>query len=279
MERSLPGIDTVLLPNPADSRFTSFVRELLAFAYKNAVSCVFPVFIFLMLWVSPIVTPPFLHRYDFLLLVCLAFQAFMYYSGWESKDEVKVITIFHLIGLIMEIHKVEVGSWAYPEEAWTKVFDVPLYSGFMYASVASFMTQAWRHFDLQLTAWPRNIVVYILGAAIYVNFFTNAWLYDIRWFIIPAVFLALLPTRIYFTTNGRRRHMPLFLAFFNIGLFVWLAENIATYLGAWQYPYQHSGWQMVGLSKVSSWFLMVIVSFLIVAQLKHLKDAKDKNQH
>lgn len=66
--------------------------------------------------------------------------------------------------------------------------------------------------------------------------------------------------------------MPLVLSFFLIGLFVWIAENIATFFGAWKYPNQHDQWQLVGLGKISSWILLVIVSFMIVAQLKHLKN-------
>lgn len=35
----------------------------------------------------------------------------------ESLDEVKVIGVFHLIGLALELYKVHMGSWSYPEEA------------------------------------------------------------------------------------------------------------------------------------------------------------------
>ncbi|MCX8047106.1 MAG: DUF817 family protein, partial [Anoxybacillus gonensis] len=50
-----------------------------------------------------------------------------------------------------------------------------------------------------------------------------------------------------------------------------IAENIATFFGAWQYPNQVDTWSIVHLGKVSSWFLLVIVSFLIVATLKQVK--------
>ncbi len=63
-------------------------------------------------------------------------QWIMYKTGLETKDELKVITAFHLIGLLLEIYKVHFGSWSYPEEAYSKIFGVPLYSGFMHASVA-----------------------------------------------------------------------------------------------------------------------------------------------
>jgi len=62
---------------------------------------------------------------------------------------------YHLIGLVLELFKVHMGSWSYPEEAYSKVFGVPLYSGFMYASVASYLCQAWRRLDVRLIDWPQ----------------------------------------------------------------------------------------------------------------------------
>ncbi|MNJ02095.1 hypothetical protein D3C73_1619350 [compost metagenome] len=65
--------------------------------------------------------------------------------------------------------------------------------------------------------------------------------------------------------------MPLVLSFALIGFFIWIAENIATFFKAWEYPNQAGAWQLVHLGKVSSWLLLVIVSFLIVASLKLVK--------
>lgn len=115
--------------------------ELLHFGLKNARACLFPAFILGMLALTRAVELP-LARYDFLLLACLAMQALMLATGLETRDELKVITLFHLLGLGLELFKVHVGSWSYPEAALAKVGGVPLYSGFMYASVASYMIQA-----------------------------------------------------------------------------------------------------------------------------------------
>lgn len=191
---------------------------------------------------------------------------------YETIDELKVIGVFHLIGLGLELYKVHMGSWGYPEDAVTKIFGVPLYSGFMYASVASYMCQAWRRLDLRLTQWPPTRSVVILSAAIYFNFFTNHFIYDFRWVLKILVLLIFLRTFIYFTVKERTYRMPLSLSFVLIGFFIWIAENIATFFGAWQYPNQQQHWQIVHLGKISSWLLLVIVSFLIVAMLKHLKE-------
>jgi uncharacterized membrane protein YoaT (DUF817 family) len=65
--------------------------------------------------------------------------------------------------------------------------------------------------------------------------------------------------------------MPVLLAFLLTGFFIWLAENFATFFGAWQYPNQANNWKLVHPGKVTSWLLLFIVSFLIVAQLKRTK--------
>lgn len=255
------------------SLWGSWLLELAAFTYKNAASCVFPVFIFLLLAVGKVTDLP-ISRYDFLLLGCLVMQALMLLTRLETLDELKVICVFHVLGLTMELFKTHMGSWIYPEDAFTKLGTVPLYSGFMYASVASFMCQAWRRFDLQLVRWPSAYLVIPLGAAIYLNFFTHHYTIDLRWLLIVSVFVLFARTTIKFTTYERRRSIPLTLAFILIGLFVWFAENIGTFLGAWIYPNQTNGWQVVDASKIVAWGLLVIVSFLIVAQLKHVKESR-----
>jgi uncharacterized membrane protein YoaT (DUF817 family) len=249
----------------------NYFCELLAFGYKNALSCLFPVFIFGMLGLTKYVQVPFIARYDLLLFACLAMQAFMYFSKMETKDELKVICLFHLLGLGMELFKVNMGSWSYNEPAIFKIFGVPLYSGFMYASVASFMTQAWRRLDLKLIRWPNKWLVATFGAAIYLNFFVNILFFDFRWILIVLVFVLFFKTWIQFNNTGPVRQIPLTLAFLLIALFVWFAENIATFLGAWTYRFQQLGWTLVDPRIFTSWFLLVIVSFILVAELKLVK--------
>ncbi len=119
--------------------------------------------IFVTLAVAKIIVIPGLHRYDFILLVCLITQYLMFKYNLETKDELKVISVFHVIGFLLEVYKVHVGSWLYPEEAWTKVFGVPLYSGFMYASVASYICKAWHRFHLRMNNSPQSIGCFFLS--------------------------------------------------------------------------------------------------------------------
>lgn len=264
---------TIAVNAPIRSRAARYLLELIHFAWRNARSCLFPVFIFLMLALSQVAPLP-LARYDFLLLACLAMQALMLATGLETTDELKVITLFHLLGLGLELFKVHAGSWSYPEEAFSKVWNVPLYSGFMYASVASFMIQAWRSLRLRFLRWPSPNLVVPLGALIYLNFFSHHYLPDIRYLLMAAVVLTFGRSWVAFTPLAKERRIPLVVAFLLIGVFVWFAENISTFLGAWQYPNQAEGWHMVSLSKLSSWSLLVIVSLMAVVQLKHVKGAR-----
>ncbi len=252
------------------------ITLLLHFAYQEALSCLFPVFIFASLALSQLVSIPGLPRYDLLLLLCLAMQVIMVKSGLETIDELKVITLFHLIGLALELFKTHMGSWSYPEAGYSKIAGVPLYSGFMYASVASYICQAWRRLDLSITGWPPSYVNVGLAAGIYFNFFTHHFIWDLRWVLTGLMFLVFWRTQIHFRVKGEPFRMPLALSFLLTGFFIWVAENIATLFGAWKYPNQHDGWHLVSISKISSWFLLVIVSIIIVAQLKHVKAGRMK---
>ncbi|AXI00636.1 DUF817 domain-containing protein [Sporosarcina sp. PTS2304] len=246
-------------------------QQLFYFGWQQALSCLFPVIIFSSLAFTQIYTFPFLPRYDWLLLIFLVTQWWMVRSGLETRDELKVITLFHLIGLTLEIFKVHMGSWSYPEKGYFKVLDVPLYSGFMYASVASYLCQAWRRLEVNLLHWPSLWVVVPLASAIYLNFFTHHYWFDLRWWLSALVIVVFWRSSVTYRVNNSLYRMPLVLSFTLIGFFIWIAENIATFFGAWKYPNQAESWHFVGLGKLSSWLLLVIVSFLIVATLKNIK--------
>ncbi|BCB03965.1 DUF817 domain-containing protein [Bacillus sp. KH172YL63] len=245
--------------------------QLIRFGWQQALSCLFPVVIFSTLAITQIIPLPILPRYDWILLNCIGMQWMMLRSGLETKDELKVITVFHLIGLALELFKVQMGSWSYPEAGYSKIFGVPLYSGFMYASVASYLCQAWRRLRVELIHWPSPWAVIPLATAIYLNFFTHHYWIDLRWWLSLLVIVVFWRTWVTYEVGGTSYRMPLALSFVLIGFFIWVAENIATFFGAWEYPNQADAWSLVHLGKVSSWLLLVIVSFLIVASLKRVK--------
>lgn len=250
--------------------------QLLHFGYHQAMSCIFPVAIFGTLAISKWINIPFIYRYDLILLVLIAVQYLMYRSRLETLDEIKVICVFHIIGLALELYKVQMGSWSYPEQGYSKLFGVPLYSGFMYASVASYMCQVWRRLKMDMTRWPGIVPASALGSAIYLNFFTHHFIPDFRLWLMALVAIVFWKTRIFYTVREKTFQMPLTIAFLLVGFFIWLAENIATFFGAWKYPNQQEIWQFVSFGKISSWFLLVIISVIIVAQLKYVKAGKSK---
>jgi uncharacterized membrane protein YoaT (DUF817 family) len=138
----------------------------------------------------------------------------------------------------------------------------------MYAAVASYMMQAWRHLKLRLSGSPPQVLAVALCVLTYANFFANHFIPDLRWPLALGVLIAFWRTWVHFTPLRDERRMPLLLSFALIGFFVWLAENIGTYFGAWVYPNQLKAWAIVGPGKISSWGLLVILSFIIVAALK-----------
>ncbi|TQR19640.1 DUF817 domain-containing protein [Psychrobacillus vulpis] len=247
------------------------MRNFLQFVYLQALSCIFPVIIFAALAISKLITIPYLPRYDFILIICLAAQVFMLVTKLESWDEFKVICLFHVIGLALELFKVHMGSWTYPEEAYSKFFGVPLYSGFMYASVASYICQSWRRLDLHIYNWPKPFFAVGISVLIYLNFFAHHFTYDIRWVLKGLLVIIFFRTIVTFQLNEQVYKMPMILSFLLIGFFIWIAENITTFFGAWQYPNQEASWSLVHIGKISSWFLLVIISIIIVAQLKRVK--------
>ncbi|EGG38614.1 DUF817 domain-containing protein [Paenibacillus sp. HGF5] len=251
-----------------------FIRKLWVFGYQQALSCLFPVIIFGALGLTKVVEIPGLPRYDLILLICVLAQIGMLVSKLETWDELKVICVFHVIGLMLELYKVHMGSWSYPEEGWSKIGGVPLYSGFMYASVASYICQAWRRMNLRITGWPLPVLTVLISAAIYANFFTHHYVWDARWLLTVLLFVVFGRTMVYFDVDGKTLRMPLVLSFLLIGFFIWIAENISTFLGAWTYPGQERTWSLVHIGKISSWFLLVVISVIIVAQLKHLKQGR-----
>lgn len=248
-----------------------FVNTMFHFIIQEALSCIFPVSVFAILALSKVVKIPFMSRYDLILLLCIIVQILLVVFKYETMDEVKVIFVFHIIGLMLEIYKVHMGSWIYPEKALMKIGEVPIYSGFMYSSVASYVCQAWKRLKLDFIGWPNRIITYVLALIIYLNFFTHHYLYDIRWIIIAALFIIFWKSFVVFQVREIKIKMPIIVSFFLIGLFIWIAENISTYLGAWKYPNQLKEWHLVHAGKITSWFLLVIISVIIVHNLKVMK--------
>jgi len=245
----------------------AFLYEFLRFGVKQGWACLFGGIMVGLLLATHFLYPRHapLARYDFLFLAALLTQAVLLRFRMETWEEAKIILLYHVIGTIMELFKTSVGSWIYPEPAFFHILGVPLFSGFMYASIGSYIARAWRLFDFRFTRHPPLWALGLLSAAIYVNFFSHHYFWDLRWGLFAASALLFGPCRIHYRVWRRDRTMPLLLGLVLVALFIWLAENIGTITGTWLYPNQHAAWTMVGWSKLGAWFLLLIISYTLVA--------------
>lgn len=202
-------------------------------------------------------------RYDALFLYALLLQAAMLVFRLETWDEARVILIFHLTGTVMEWFKVSAGSWAYPGPGIMKVFDVPLFSGFMYAAVGSYIARVTRIFDMRFCPMSAQWITGGFAVAVYINFFSHHYLPDMRYGLFLLSVLIYGRTLIWFRLS-RWYAMPLPLAAFLASLFLWIAENIGTRTKTWLYAGQTTG-DYVSAAKIGSWYLLLYVSFATVA--------------
>lgn len=253
--------------------------EFLVFGLKQGWACLFGGAMLFLIIATKYLPPEALGvaRYDFLFLAALAIQVAMLAFKLEKPSEATVILIFHIVGTAMEIFKISAGSWIYPEESFFRIAGVPLFSGFMYASVGSYLARISRIFDMRYTGYPPLGATVLLAAAIYVNFFTHHFVFDMRYALFTATALLYLRTVVHYRVFRFRHRMPLLLGFLLVALFIWFAENIGTWSRAWIYPAQHDAWTPVSIQKLGAWYLLMIISFVLVT-LVHRPRALDREK-
>ena len=146
-------------PPPAHSRFLavrarleafepplgwpSWTYEFALFVFKQGWACLFGALLLLLLLTTHLFYPAGapLARYDFLVIAAVAVQLGMLAFRLETLEEAKVICAFHVVGTVMELFKTMMGSWVYPEPSLLRIGSVPLFSGFMYAAVGSYIAR------------------------------------------------------------------------------------------------------------------------------------------
>ncbi len=243
--------------------------EFLVFGLKQAWACLFGGAMLGLIIVTRYFWPDdmAIARYDFLFIAALAIQIAMLVGKLETLSEAKVILIFHIVGTVMEIFKTHVGSWIYPEENLIRIAGVPLFSGFMYAAVGSYIARITRIFDIRYTHYPKFGLTVLLCAAVYINFFSHHFLPDVRWILFGATAALYWRTFVHYRVFRFRHRMPLLVGFLLVALFIWLAENIGTFSRAWLYPGQLDGWTPVSIAKLGSWYLLMIISYVLVTMV------------
>ena len=255
----------------------AWVYEFLLFGFKQGWACLFGGLMLFLLMGTHYFYPAnaAFSRYDFLVVGAVLIQLAMLAFRLESIEEAKVILAFHVVGTIMEIFKTAHGSWIYPEHNLLRIGGVPLFSGFMYAAVGSYIARIWRIFRFRFEHYPPRWATWLLATAIYLNFFAHHWLPDMRLLLFAAIALLFWRTPVIFTVWRVERRMPLLLGWFLVALFIWGAENLGTFSRAWMYPGQEDGWKLVSPAKLGAWYLLMIISFVLVS-LVHGKGSDEK---
>ncbi len=249
----------------ARARLPYALAELVMFVLKQGWACLFGGLLLAAIIGTRLIWQPGwpVHRYDALFLFAVATQALFLWRRLETWEEARVILLFHLTGTAMEWFKVGAGSWAYPEAGLFKLMGVPLFSGFMYAAVGSYMARVIRIFDMRFAPYPPFWLTVLLAVAIYVNFFAHHFLPDIRLVLFAATVLIFGRCRIWFRIHDHDWWMPLPLAAFLSSFALWLAENVGTATGTWLYSGQTPD-RLVSLAKLGSWYLLLYVAFVTV---------------
>jgi uncharacterized membrane protein YoaT (DUF817 family) len=250
-------------------RLAVFAHELLWFGIKQAWACLFGALMLTLLiatWMFWPAQAP-LARYDFVTLGAIAIQVSLLALKLETKREAAVIVLFHITGTGMEIFKTATGSWVYPGPSLLHIGGVPLFTGFMYASVGTYIARAWRLFEFRFTRHPPWWLTALLALAIYLNFFSDHFGHDYRLAIFVAVACVFGPAWVHYRVRFRYRRMPLLLGFALVAMFIWFAENLGTFTRAWYYPAQRHAWHAVPPSKIGSWLLLMIISYVMVSAL------------
>jgi uncharacterized membrane protein YoaT (DUF817 family) len=243
------------------------LHEFVLFGLKQAWACLFGGIMVALLIGTHLYWPDRspITRYDFLVIAAVTVQAALLITRLERWDEAVVILVFHVVGTAMELFKTAQGSWIYPEESLLRLGGVPLFSGFMYACIGSYIARAWRLFEIRFERYPPVWGPWLLAVLAYINFFTHHYLPDIRLglFVLSVVLFG--RAWFVFTPDLKPRRMPMLLGFLLVAVFIWVAENAGTYTKAWLYPAQESGWKLVPLSKLGAWYLLMMLSFVLVS--------------
>lgn len=244
----------------------AWLAEFLVFGVKQAWACIFGGALLVVLMAARLWYPEdaALARNDFLTIAAVVIQVIMVAARLETLRELRVIILFHLVGTGMELFKTAVGSWEYSEGGVLHIGAVPLFSGFMYAAVGSYMVRSVRVMDLAFDRYPPRWITAIVAVLIYANFFGHHYIYDFRWILLLAVVVIWMRTVVHFRIFRVTGRMPILLGFLVVATFIWFAENIATWSNAWAYPNQVDGWVPVSPSKLISWLLLMIISVVLV---------------
>ena len=215
-------------------------------------------------------------RYDYLLFYALSIQVCLIYLKLESWAEAKVIALFHIMAMGMEIFLTHpaIASWQYPQPAVFKLLTVPLFAGFMYSAVGSFFARSLRLYKVSFENLPRFANMLCLAVLSYLNFMTKFFIPDYRLVLFALSIIIFWKTKLYFQLSDSRFKVPMLPILLLLAFLIWIAENISTFYKIWLYPSQVDAWHMVGWGKLGSWYLLLLLSLVLVLKILGKRDKK-----
>ena len=215
-------------------------------------------------------------RYDYLLFYALSIQVCLIYLKLESWAEAKVIALFHIMAMGMEIFLTHpaIASWQYPQPAVFKLLTVPLFAGFMYSAVGSFFARSLRLYKVSFENLPRFANMLCLAVLSYLNFMTKFFIPDYRLVLFAWSIIIFWKTKLYFQLSDSRFKVPMLPILLLLAFLIWIAENISTFYKIWLYPSQVDAWHMVGWGKLGSWYLLLLLSLVLVLKILGKRDKK-----
>ncbi|HEY1427181.1 MAG TPA: DUF817 domain-containing protein [Caulobacteraceae bacterium] len=277
---AVAAMDRTLQPWAQRSRANAFAYEFLLFGLKQSWAAIFGGAMLALIIGTHFLWPrqaP-IARYDFLVVAAIAVQMLLLWTGLERWYEALVILVFHAVGTAMEVFKTAHGSSIYPEPSLLRIGGVPLFSGFMYACVGSYMARAIRLFEIRFIDFPPTWAPWLLALMAYANFFTHHFMPDARLGLFAFSALIFRRTEFEFMPHRRPRRMPLLQGAILVSLFIWIAENLGTFAGAWIYPAQRYAWAMVPFAKLGSWYLLMLLSFALVTLVHPPNTARSESR-
>ncbi len=280
IKAAVTAVDQRVRPWSERSRWHRGLHEFLLFGLKQAWASLYGGLMLALLLTTHLFYPAGapLARYDFLVLAAVVLQAGLLWLKLEKWEEAAVILVFHIVGTAMEVFKTAHGSWTYPEPSVLRIGGVPLFTGFMYGCVGSYMARAMRLFDIRFDREVPPWATWLLAVSAYANFFFDSLGFDDRWILLAYSVVLFGRVSFWFRPDHRFRKMPMLLGFVLIAFFIWIAENFGTFASAWIYPSQRHGWRMVGPTKMVSWYLLMMLSFVLVCAVRKTKVSRERPQ-
>nr|WP_180042710.1 MULTISPECIES: DUF817 family protein [unclassified Acinetobacter] len=250
----------------------SFFKSCFEFSFKAASAALFGILLLIAFALTASMgNQEFygLFRYDYLLFYALIIQVCLLYLKLESWAEAKVIALFHIMAMGMEIFLThpQIASWQYPQPAVFKILTVPLFAGFMYSAVGSFFARSLRLYQVSFEKLPSFPNMLVLAVFSYINFMSKFFVPDIRLFLFAWSVIIFWKTRIRFQLQQHQLQFPMLPVLIVLAFLIWIAENISTFYRIWLYPSQVEAWHMVGWGKMGSWYLLLLLSLVLVLKI------------